>query len=122
MVLYLLVSALVVAGLARATLRGRDSFPFSCYPMFAAAPETPEVLVVEGLDAEGRVLRLPTSALGEEKEVSRLLAEGPATLDAGLRERLRARFPVAVRLRVVRRRALLSPGACAIVETVVSQE
>ena len=116
--LYALLSTLVAAGLLRATLRGRDSFPFSCFPMAASAPETPVVYAVEGLDAEGRVLRFPASAPGEEKTVSRLLAPG---MTPEVRERLQARFPAGVRLRVVRREARLSPAGFEVCETVVPE-
>ncbi len=107
-------SAVAVAVVALPVLRspGRDSFPLSTYPMFAAArPPVASFFTAVALDRSGRQLPLATRAIGGTDEpvhaavtVQRAIAEGRAAeLCAEIARRVAAAGPAgAARVEVVR--------------------
>jgi alkylhydroperoxidase/carboxymuconolactone decarboxylase family protein YurZ len=62
--------------------RQQDSYPLSTYPMFSRARDNPTLYFAEGLDAEGRSVRL-VSALIASQEVMQTAATVRRAIQAG---------------------------------------
>jgi hypothetical protein len=81
-----LVVIAVLAAVASSTLRDRDSFPLSTYPMYATARgEIVDLATAVGFDATGIELRLSMATIAEtddpliaESRVDRAIAAGRA--------------------------------------------
>jgi hypothetical protein len=64
-----------------------DSYPFSTYPMFARPRDKPWLTIAEGVDAQGRALRLPPSVVAHDEVMQaaatlrRAVQGGPVALE-----------------------------------------